>query len=202
MVTSQTTAAIFAAFSKFQAEVIAPAKNGKGNYGTYVLLDDLVLLRKELAKHGLGFTQEAMSEAEGVGVMTTIVHESGEWFTTEPLLLPLDKRTPQGAGSAVTYARRYSLAAALGVASEADDDGQHATDEQVAAEKASTARHMTLTKAVAKHKSGPAVIALLAEWGMVADAQEWAKMADAAKRELLNRLADDAWELLLAAASK
>jgi len=58
------------------------------------------------------------------------MHESGEWFGGEALLLPMEKRTPQCAGSAITYARRYSLAAALGVASENDDDAQHAEDEQ------------------------------------------------------------------------
>ncbi len=130
MITSDTTAKVFAAFVKFQADVTAPAKNGKGNYGTYVLLDDLVLLRKELAKHGLSFTQSTCTDENGVGVVTTIMHESGEWFESKLLTLPLEKRTPQGAGSAVTYARRYSLGSTLGVASEPDDDGKRAEDDQ------------------------------------------------------------------------
>jgi len=51
------------------------------------------------------------------------------------LKLPMGKVTAQGAGSAVTYARRYSLCAALGIAAEDDDDGNAATEQPKASDK-------------------------------------------------------------------
>ena len=51
------------------------------------------------------------------------MHTSGEWIETDPLGLKAEKQTAQGTGSAVTYGRRYSLSAALGISSEDDDDG-------------------------------------------------------------------------------
>ena len=54
------------------------------------------------------------------------MHEGG-YSTTSTLLLPLKDQSPQGVGSAITYARRYALAAVLGIASEDDDDGNIST---------------------------------------------------------------------------
>ena len=51
-----------------------------------------------------------------------LLHSSGEWLELEPITLKMDKISAQGAGGAITYARRYSLSAALGIASEDDDD--------------------------------------------------------------------------------
>jgi hypothetical protein len=56
------------------------------------------------------------------GVETTILHTAGH-STTTTLLLPLKDQSPQGVGGAITYARRYALAAVLGLATEEDDDG-------------------------------------------------------------------------------
>jgi hypothetical protein len=59
-------------------------------------------------------------------VETTILHKDGH-STTTTLLLPLKDQSPQGVGSAITYARRYALAAVLGLATEEDDDGNVGT---------------------------------------------------------------------------
>jgi hypothetical protein len=59
-------------------------------------------------------------------VETVFVHESGEVIDCGLLHVPASKQDPQGYGSALTYARRYSLLAATGLAPE-DDDGNHAT---------------------------------------------------------------------------
>ena len=56
-----------------------------------------------------------------------LLHSSGEWIESEPFTLKSQKVDPQGAGSAVTYGRRYSLSAILGVAWDTDDDGQAAS---------------------------------------------------------------------------
>lgn len=77
--------------------------------------------REALAKNGLAFTQ-AVSVNDLVMVETLLMHESGEWVKGAISLKP-KADDPQAAGSAITYGRRYSLGAILGVASEDDDDG-------------------------------------------------------------------------------
>ena len=79
------------------------------------------VIREPLAKNGLAFTQFPITDANGVTVLTRLMHESGEYLEAS-LWLPVPLKTPQGYGSSITYARRYGLSAMLGVASE-DDDG-------------------------------------------------------------------------------
>jgi hypothetical protein len=62
----------------------------------------------------------------GVKVETILLHESGEEFSGGILHVPAGKNDAQGYGSALTYARRYSLMAACGIAPE-DDDGNAAS---------------------------------------------------------------------------
>jgi hypothetical protein len=58
-------------------------------------------------------------------ISTTLVHSSGEWIGGT-LSMPIVKPDPQATGSAITYARRYAIAALLGVVSDEDDDGEGA----------------------------------------------------------------------------
>lgn len=81
-----------------------------------------------LAKHGLVVIQPLVSTAEGIGVSTTILHESGERMDFPAFVLPAAKHDPQGYGSAATYARRYALMAVAGVVGDEDDDANAATD--------------------------------------------------------------------------
>jgi hypothetical protein len=67
-------------------------------------------------------------------VETVFVHESGEMLECGKLHVPAAKQDPQGYGSALTYARRYSLMAACGIAPE-DDDGNAASKVKVSATK-------------------------------------------------------------------
>jgi hypothetical protein len=60
-----------------------------------------------------------------VVIETVFIHESGEMLEGGRLFVPAAKADPQGFGSALTYARRYSLMAACCIAPE-DDDGNHA----------------------------------------------------------------------------
>ena len=55
------------------------------------------------------------------------MHDSGEWIESDPFMLHAVKNDPQAGGSAITYARRYSLSAVLGVAWDDDDDANMAT---------------------------------------------------------------------------
>ena len=84
-------------------------------------------IRSAFAANGLSYIQTVEpSQADEVRVETMILHSSGEWISCGVLALPVSKVDAQGYGSALTYARRYSLSAAVGVASEADDDGNAA----------------------------------------------------------------------------
>ncbi len=89
----------------------------------YAPLDAIVdATRPVLLKHGLAISQTPLYMEGSAGVETTILHTAGH-STTTTLLLPLKDQSPQGVGGAITYARRYALAAVLGLATEEDDDG-------------------------------------------------------------------------------
>jgi hypothetical protein len=79
-----------------------------------------------LLANGIAFIQETSEDATGVTVETVFLHESGEERRCGKLHVPASKQDPQGYGSALTYARRYSLMAACGIAPE-DDDGNAAS---------------------------------------------------------------------------
>lgn len=75
-----------------------------------------------LNNNGIALMQKTYECADGVMVETVFVHESGEVIDSGLLHVPASKHDAQGYGSALTYARRYSLLAATGLAPE-DDDG-------------------------------------------------------------------------------
>lgn len=131
MKTSENVAEIAKALGTFQQEVKQPEKDGDNPHfkSKYVTLDGTVKAIHDCApKHGLSYTQMPVSNESGVGVVTVIFHTSGQFIEFDPFILPLEKKTAQGVGSATTYARRYSLSAAFGIVSDLDDDGNEATD--------------------------------------------------------------------------
>jgi hypothetical protein len=75
---------------------------------------------------GIALIQRTSEDNTGVTVETVFIHESGEMMECGKLHVPAAKQDPQGYGSALTYARRYSLMAAAGIAPE-DDDGNAAS---------------------------------------------------------------------------
>jgi hypothetical protein len=79
-----------------------------------------------LNDNGIALIQKCYDCDNGVMVETMFVHESGEILECGILHVPASKQDPQGYGSALTYARRYSLMAACGIAPE-DDDGNAAS---------------------------------------------------------------------------
>lgn len=111
-------------------EAKIPTKTGASYGYKYAdLADTLSMVRPVLASHGLAVTQTASNPDEHtVAITTTLIHSSGEWMSFHPLLLP-NGRTAQETGSAITYGRRYSLLAILGLAAE-DDDGASAAPRQ------------------------------------------------------------------------
>ena len=134
---SESMANIGKALAAFQSEVQDPAKNSDNPFfkSKYVELDDLLkATRPVLAKHGLSVLQEPTSQdGQTIAVKTILLHSSGEWIEFEPLTLKAVKADPQGAGSAITYGRRYALSSVLGVAWDADDDANKASGKDIKA---------------------------------------------------------------------
>ena len=83
-----------------------------------------------LNDNGIALIQHTHDCDNGVSVETIFMHESGEMLSTGRLHVPAAKQDPQGYGSALTYARRYSLMAACGIAPE-DDDANAASKKYV-----------------------------------------------------------------------
>lgn len=93
----------------------------------YVALDGCIeAVLDSLNANGICLMQPTHECDNGVTVETLFVHESGEVMSGGKLHVPAAKNDPQGYGSALTYARRYSLMAACGIAPE-DDDGNAAS---------------------------------------------------------------------------
>ena len=88
----------------------------------YADLGAVIDALEPIRAHGLWYRQHIHESADGVMVETFYIHESGDQLSAGTLFMPAAKRDAQGFGSALTYARRYSLQAAFGLATE-DDDG-------------------------------------------------------------------------------
>ena len=111
--------------------------------------------RAALTKHGLSVVQDPCVEGDRVGITTLLLHASGQWIEGDPLWLTPRDISPQSAGSAITYARRYALAAFVGVAP-TDDDGEAAQPDRTAPRtqaRPPKANGSAATEAVAKAKS-------------------------------------------------
>lgn len=102
-----------------------------------------------LIEAGIWLYQETSECSDGVIVETVFLHGSGESLRCGRLHVPAVKSDPQGYGSALTYARRYSLMTACGIAAE-DDDGN------AAARKPAKADADLMTRAVLASNSGTA----------------------------------------------
>lgn len=116
---------LFPAVTKGKTAEIPMKAGGSYSY-TYADLADIVQLVLPVLKEcGLGFTQSP-SVVNGLPALTTtLIHVSGQWMSDQ-MLLHIGSNDAQGQGSAITYARRYSLTALLGIVTESDDDGSGA----------------------------------------------------------------------------
>jgi hypothetical protein len=112
-----------------QAEMGGAIKDSNNPFfkSSYADLTSVIKVIKEpFARHGLSFVQLPVTSegGRGVGVVTMLMHNSGQWLQSE-YLLPMDKLTPQGAGSCISYARRYALQSLAGIPA-VDDDSEMA----------------------------------------------------------------------------
>lgn len=116
------------ALSKVQGELTYAKKDSANPFfkSRYADLESVWdACRSLLAKNGLSVIQMPGNYFEGrMWLVTKLCHTSGEWIEQE-MSVPVQKPDAQGAGSALTYMRRYALAAFVGVV-QADDDGNAA----------------------------------------------------------------------------
>ena len=128
MIHSESLDQIATALAIAQGEIENASKNSNNPHfrSKYADLAEILnTVRPVFAKHGIAVVQSP-SYADGiVSVTTTMMHKSGQYLS-DTCYAPATKLDPQGVGSAITYLRRYSLAAFAGIAQE-DDDGNAAS---------------------------------------------------------------------------
>ena len=117
-----------AALSKAQGQIKGAVKDSqnpffKSNYADLGSCWDSI--RKPLSDNGLAVIQTVDSADDAIYIETTLTHLSGQFISGRVKINPV-KNDPQGVGSAITYFRRYALAAAVGLY-QIDDDANAAT---------------------------------------------------------------------------
>jgi len=119
--------ALSAALAKAQAEITGAVKDSANPYfkSKYADLESVwSACRKPLTSNGLSVIQTTQPTKHGLMLVTTLAHSSGEWIRGWMPILAKDA-TAQSQGSGLSYARRYALAAIVGVY-QTDDDGEAA----------------------------------------------------------------------------
>jgi hypothetical protein len=151
MRTSDTIAKLAGALSKAQGKFKAASKDSvnphfRNKYADLASIWDAI--RDPLSANGLSVVQGVLepnahehlgpqwSGPKAVGVVTTLMHESGEWIQSS-VWIPVGTQNAQGVGSAITYGRRYGLTALVGITQD-DDDGESAVGRGPMAAKPST----------------------------------------------------------------
>ena len=132
--------------NKMQAE-----KDGKNPHfrSDYMTLDGILnTVKPILQEAGMAIIQSTVSSEDKIICTTRLIHESGQWLSNS-CYVHADKNTPQGYGSAITYARRYAICSLLGIA-EMDDDGNEA---EVASKKSNAAPAAKVNKSVPSKKT-------------------------------------------------
>ena len=128
MKTSETLKNLSDALAKSLGKITNPAKDTSNTFfkSKYATLDaGLVVVRDALSQNGISFTQTTRMEGDVLFLDTRLMH-GNEWIEGEYPVAKFPAK-PQEIGSAITYARRYSLFAICGVTGEDDDDGNAAS---------------------------------------------------------------------------
>ena len=119
------------AMCKAQSEMGGAHKGANNPFfkSKYADLGSVIEVVKEpFANNGLSYVQFPINDGDKIGVETILMHESGEWLSGS-FTVKATKQDAQGAGSVITYCKRYGLQAVAGIPSE-DDDGNAASKNQ------------------------------------------------------------------------
>lgn len=125
MKSSETIEKLALALCSAQGEMGGAVKGSanpffKSNYAD--LASVIRVIKEPCFKNGLSYVQLPTRTENGVGVVTRLIHSSGQWLEHE-YTLPLQKMDAQQAGACITYARRFALQALFGIPS-VDNDGE------------------------------------------------------------------------------
>ena len=137
---SENRPVVAAALLQVQKSVVPIVKDSinphfKNKYASLGAVTDV--LRPILTANGFSLLQSVGQSAGTLTITTTLLHESGEWVRNEVAVPMGEKATPQTAGSAITYGRRYGLSALLAITTDDDDDCQRGSAQRRAAVKES-----------------------------------------------------------------
>lgn len=178
MKTSDTLNELATALAKAQGEMKNATLNKenpffKSRYADLASVRDTIT--PALTKNGLSIVQILAPENGSLMVSTRLIHSSGQWIES---LFPIisDTNKPQVMGSAISYARRYSLAAICNIATEDDDDANAAQEH---GKKAPETRNVNGTPGASKAKSREPFDKLIKEMRQaqtVEALKEWAKL--------------------------
>ena len=116
------------AMNKAQSEMTGAAKSKTNPFfkAKYADLKAVIeAIKTPFSDNGLSYVQFTIENNGRIGIETILMHYSGEWLSNS-FTVQLTKQDAQGAGSAITYCRRYGLQAVAGIPSE-DDDGNAAS---------------------------------------------------------------------------
>jgi hypothetical protein len=130
---SESIKNIAGAMCKAQSEMGGAHKGANNPFfkSKYADLSEVIKVVKEpFANNGLSFVQFPINDCDKIGVETILMHESGEWLSNS-FTVKASKQDAQGAGSVITYCKRYGLQAVAGIPSE-DDDGNNASNNKPA----------------------------------------------------------------------
>lgn len=176
---SESLKELATALCKFQGAVEKIKKTEtnpffKSKYAS--LADILDVIRQPLADNGLSFVQFPKGS---YGLETILMHSSGEWISESYEMEPT-KKDPQGAGSVITYQRRYALGAILGLNIDEDDDGNKASEPR----KESTQKPLLFPK----HENWDKVVDYLKKGGTMSEIQKKYNFTKETETLLINSL--------------
>lgn len=127
MKSSESINELAAALCKAQSQMGGAVKDSSNPFfkSSYADLTSVIkAIKQPFADNGLSYTQFPVTDENGMGVCTRLMHASGQWLEGQ-FTLPVVKRDPQAASSSLTYARRVSLSSIAGIPT-ADDDAESA----------------------------------------------------------------------------
>jgi hypothetical protein len=147
------------ALAKAQAEIKhvnrenTAAKGTARSYKYADLASVLDVCREVLPKNGLSIVQQPVGDGQRIGVVTMLLHTSGQHLSSTVYAKPIDPG-PQAIGSVITYLRRYSIMAVVGIAPD-DDDGAAASPPLREAAKAEAPKVSPATGSPVPPATGP-----------------------------------------------
>ena len=127
MKSSELINELAAALCKAQAEMGGAVKDSSNPFfkSSYADLTSVIkAIKQPFSDNGLSYTQFPVTFEDRIGVVTRLMHNSGQWLEMD-YTLPTVKKDPQAAGSAISYARRYALQSIAGIPT-AEDDAESA----------------------------------------------------------------------------